>query len=115
MGRALRLRCPSCGARGILDGWFGEARSCPGCGLRGDRGEADYFLGPLLLNLIITETAAAGIAGAAVALTWPAPPWDLLLVAGVTLAILLPAAGIPFSRLLWLAVDLRIRPRGRER
>lgn len=113
-GRALRLRCPECGTRGILRGWFGEPGACPRCGLEADRGEDDYFLGPLLLNLVITETAAAGLVAASVALTWPDTPWDALLAGGVALAVLLPAAGLPFARLLWLAVDLQIRPRGAE-
>lgn len=112
--RALRLRCPECGSRGILGAWFGDPRACPGCGLRGDRGEEYYFLGPLLLNLVLTETAAAGTVAAWVAVTWPAPPWDAVLVGGVALAVALPAAGLPFARLLWLAVDLRIRPYGEE-
>lgn len=105
------MRCPACGARGILGGWFGDPRACPGCGLRADRGEEDYFLGPLALNLLITELAAAGLVAGAVALTWPDPPWDAVLWGGVALAVALPAAGLPFSRLLWLAADLQLRPR----
>lgn len=114
LGHALRLRCPACGTRGIVDGWLGDPRTCPGCGLRGDRGEEDYFLGPLLLNLVITELAAAGLVAVAVVLTWPDPPWDAVLWGGVVLAVILPAAGLPFSRLLWLAADLHLRPWGED-
>jgi hypothetical protein len=70
----------------------------------------DYFLGSPLLNLVLTEAAAAGLVAAWVAVTWPDTPWDAVLAGGVALAVVLPAAGLPFARLLWLALDLRIRP-----
>lgn len=85
-------------------------RVCPGCQLRTDRGEPDYFLGAVMLNFVATELAIAGAVAIAALLTWPEPPWAVLLGAGLILAIVAPVVGYPFSRTLWLAVDLQVRP-----
>ena len=78
--------------------------------LRPDRGEPDYFLGGMLLNLVVAELLVAGLVLAAVLATWPDPPWGLITVGGALAAGALPVAFYPFSKLLWLAVDLQIRP-----
>ena len=59
--RGMRLRCPHCGSRGILDGWFKLKHRCPSCGLVLDRGESDYFLGAYLVNLVAVELILTAI------------------------------------------------------
>ena len=42
--------------------------------------------------------------------TWPSPPWDLLLYGGAVLMVIAPFLFYPFSKTLFLAVDLIVRP-----
>jgi uncharacterized protein (DUF983 family) len=110
LGRAVRLRCPRCGRGRVCDGWFGVRPHCAACRFRFDRGEPGYFIGAMLLNLIAAELVfAAGLVAVLVA-TWPDPPWDAMLYAGVPLMVLVPIAFFPFSRAIWIACDLAIRP-----
>jgi len=108
--RAVRLRCPRCGAKGVLASWFRLASACPACGLETDRGEEDHFLGAVLLNFVAAEVALAAAGTAVIVATAPDVPWTGLTVGGVLLAAAMPAAAYPWSRLLYLAVDLRLRP-----
>ena len=108
--RALVLRCPHCGSRGILQSWFRLKERCPRCHLHLHREETDYFLGAYTIMLIAVEMLF-GIGFLVVLLvTWPNPPWDaiqwggvLVLTAGVLIA-------YPFARTLFLAIDLIFRP-----
>jgi len=105
---ALRRRCPACGAR-VFDGWFRMRPVCPGCGLRTDRGEPDYFLGAVLVNLIAAEVVPVALVLMIIVITWPAPPWPLVFVGGIGLAVVAPIVGYPFSKTLWLFADLQFR------
>lgn len=106
----LLLRCPNCGARGVTRRWLGLKPECPGCGLRLDRGEDDHWLGAYLFNLIwVLLLVGVGLL-AAVALTWPDPPWDAILWVGIPIVALFPIATYPFSKLAWLGFDLVFRP-----
>ena len=110
LGRALRLRCPNCGAPGVFASWGKLRKRCSECGLWFERGESDYYLGAYMIALFAVETFfAAGFVIALVA-TWPNPPWDAIQWVG---AILLTAGVIisyPFSKTTWLAIDLMFRP-----
>lgn len=108
--RAASLRCPGCGGRGMVRRWVGVRAVCPGCGLRTDRGEHDHFLGAMALNLVVAELTLVVVLAGAMMATWPDPPWRLLTWGGAALALVLPAAFYPFTKLSWLALDLRFRP-----
>jgi hypothetical protein len=43
-------------------------------------------------------------------LTWPDPPWDLLLYGGMVLMVVAPFLFFAFSKTLFLAFDLTLRP-----
>jgi hypothetical protein len=43
-------------------------------------------------------------------ITWPDPPWDLLLYGGMILMVAVPFLFFPFSKTLFLAFDLTFRP-----
>jgi uncharacterized protein (DUF983 family) len=109
-GRALLLRCPRCGRAPVLDGWFGVRPRCHACGLRFDRGEPGYFVGAGCLNLIVAELVFAVGLLAVLVLTWPNPPWNGMLYAGIALMVLMPIVFFPFSRTIWIAFDLTFRP-----
>lgn len=110
-GRALLLRCPRCGGRGILRGWFSLRHSCPTCGLALERGESeDYWIGGYTVNLVAAELLGIGAIIAFIMATWPDVPWTLVEFGGVAVMIAIPIAFFPFSRTLWLAWDLLFRP-----
>lgn len=110
IGRALRLRCPACGARGILAGWLRLADHCPRCQLRPNRGEPDHFLGGYVFNLGIAEALAAILWVVLLTVTWPDPSWALMQWAAAVLVVVMPLALYPFTRLVFLAVDLSAQP-----
>lgn len=111
VSRALLLRCPNCGGRKVLQNWFKLQRRCAKCGIRFDRGEAsDYFLGGMFFNIVLAELLFALVLLVAVIAMWPKVPWTAV---EYTLAVTMIAAPVvlyPVSRLMWLALDLLLRP-----
>ena len=108
--RALTLRCPHCGAHGVLATWFRLKQRCPRCKLDLHREETDYFLGAYMIMLIAMEMLFAFGFLVVLLVTWPNPPWaaiqwigGVVLFAGVLVA-------YPFAKTLWLAIDLIFRP-----
>ncbi|MGK2935126.1 MAG: DUF983 domain-containing protein [Gemmatimonadaceae bacterium] len=108
--RALTLRCPNCGGGRVLRHWLKLHVRCPTCGLRIERGEHDYFVGSMLFNFIIAGALFIGILLAVLVATWPSVPWDALQLGAPVLIIVFPFFLFPFSKLLWLAFDLMLRP-----
>ena len=108
--RALALRCPNCGGRGIFDGYTSLRERCPSCGLRLHRGENDYFIGAYLLNLVAVELLFAIALGVIIIATYPNTPWTLMQWGGLVLMVTGAVVCYPFSHSLWLAADLIFRP-----
>jgi uncharacterized protein (DUF983 family) len=93
--------------------WFTVNERCSACGLRFERGrdeEHDYWLGAYTLNFIVTEVVFGIGLLVVLLLTWPDPPWRLLLWGGGVLMIVTPIVFYPVSKALWLAIDLVARP-----
>jgi uncharacterized protein (DUF983 family) len=109
-GRALSLRCPSCGEGSIRESWFKLRRNCPTCGIRTERGEEDFFLGAMMFNLVLSEGLLVAAMIAVGVLTWPAVPWNLLWFGGIALMVVAPILFYPASHSIWLASDILIRP-----
>jgi uncharacterized protein (DUF983 family) len=116
--RALLLRCPRCGGRGVWRSWFKMNERCPSCGLVFERGESsDFWIGAYLINLVVAELSAVVL----VAIMWLVlghrASFNALWAASMALAIIMPLLFYPFSRELWLAFDLHFRPseRGDDR
>ena len=110
LARALLRRCPNCGSKGVFRNWFEQVESCPGCGIRLDRGEKDFFIGAYTLNLIVAELIVFFGGIAALVLTWPDVPWTALTWGLVLLMVVGPIILYPWSRQFWLALDLIFRP-----
>ncbi|HEY2895680.1 MAG TPA: DUF983 domain-containing protein [Gemmatimonadaceae bacterium] len=110
LGRALALRCPNCGSRGLLATWFRMHERCPACGLRVEREGSDYMAGSLLFNIVLAEMIFAAIFVAYLLITWPRPNWDMLEIAAPVGMAVAPFVLFPFSKLVWLAADLALRP-----
>jgi len=109
-GRALRLRCPNCGSGGLFQKWVLMRDTCPRCHLFLDRREPDYFLGGYVVNFVGAEFVIAGGALAAILLTWPEVPWGTIKWGLIGLMIPFPVLTYPWSKTLWLGIDLWLRP-----
>ncbi len=110
-GRALVRRCPRCGAPGIWKSFFTMKHACPTCGQVLERGESsDFWVGAYLINLVIAEMMAVGIAAILWLTMWPRLSFNVLWGASMALAIVMPVVFYPFARDLWLAWDLYFRP-----
>jgi uncharacterized protein (DUF983 family) len=112
LARAITLRCPRCGTRWPFGHWLRPGDKCAGCGQaleRDEEGEGHY-LGSLVINFAVTESLLALLVLVVILVTWPAPPWNLIIYGGVALAVIAPLAFFPIAKLLWLAIDLYIQP-----
>jgi uncharacterized protein (DUF983 family) len=110
IGRALRLRCPHCGQRGIFRRWIHMRVSCPRCLLLFERGEHDYFIGSYTLNFIGAELTIVAAGVLVLFSTWPDVPWVALKWGLLALMIPFPFFTYPFAKTVWLAIDLLFRP-----
>lgn len=113
-GRALRRRCPYCGGGNVFAGWFALKDRCPTCGVSFER-EDGYFLGAYALNLIVAESLGLGLA---LSLIFGTPLSEIDLIwqeaIAVSLAVGLPVLFFPFSRTVWIALDLLVDPPASE-
>jgi uncharacterized protein (DUF983 family) len=106
--RALRLRCPLCGARGIWREFGQLVDRCPGCGYAFER-EEGYWTGGLIVNLAVAMAALVVVLVAGwIRYGATLPVWVTLLAAATMLV--LPIVGYPWSKTLWMVVDLKINP-----
>lgn len=106
-GRALLLRCPRCGARGVLEGWFKLKTYCPACALGLRRApEDDEWFGGYFVNLIASESLMLFVVIGYVLSTWPAVPWQRVEALSVVTVIASPIVTYPFAKMLWIAVEL---------
>ncbi len=110
VGRALLLECPNCGSHGLLKNWFKMNDRCPRCGLRVEREGHDYMAGSVMFNLVLAELVFAFTLVAWLLITWPNVNWDLLEIAAPLGMAVAPFVLFPFSKLVWLAADLALRP-----
>jgi len=110
--RAVRRRCPHCGGRPVFHHWLRMLPHCPTCGLRFDRGEPGYYLGAIWINLLLAEGISMAVIFSVIVRSWPTPPWDTLQWTAPLEALISPFVLFPFSKTLFLAFDLGIRPLG---
>src|SRR5881296_1355220 len=102
LGRAIRLRCPRCGATELFRGWFRMAESCALCGLRFERAQG-YFVGAIYVNYAVTAVLALGLFFLLWGLTALSTTVELALV--LPLVIVFPLWFFRYSRSLWLALE----------
>ena len=108
VGRALRRRCPYCGASGIFTSWWSLRERCPNCNVRFER-EDGYFLGAYALNLIVAEFIGLGTALLLIFRTELRDAsllWQELVA--VVCAVVPPLVFFPYSRTLWMTLDLLV-------
>ena len=109
-GRALLLRCPHCGGGPVVASWFRMHSRCGSCGLRTERGEEDFFLGSMMFNIILSEGLFIVFVIGLIWVQWPEVPWDFLQGWAIALMAAAPFLVFPWTKTLWLASDILIRP-----
>lgn len=109
MWRALRLRCTRCGGRGILRDWFHLRERCPTCGWEFER-EEDFFYSAYFLNLclVLSVLFVVCMTFLLVKSAWPSASYIPALLVAVLVAVAVPVAAYPFSKTLWLAIEMAI-------
>jgi uncharacterized protein (DUF983 family) len=89
--------------------WFTIAERCPRCQLKFERIDG-HSSGALGVNTVISLVVIffAGVAG--LVATFPELPLLPLTIMIVTVAVIFPIFFYPFSKTVWTAIDLRMRP-----
>src|SRR5581483_4857228 len=103
--------CPRCGGGHLFDGWFRLKERCPTCGMRFER-EEGFWLGGYVINIAAGEAALlvllailiAQLAGGGSVPVWP------YVIAGAVIAIGGPMVTFPYSRTVWSAIYLVMKP-----
>jgi hypothetical protein len=88
--------------------------NCPVCGLGFERGEQGYWLGAYFFNLMAMETVFTVWVVTFLIWTWPSPPWELFQATTLGLMLVVPIIFFPYSKTLFLAFDLLVRPPSEE-
>ena len=107
--RGLRKRCPVCAGKGIFDGWFKLKDRCPNCGYVFAR-EDGYWVSAIIVNLAVIEGLFLVLFIAVVLATAPEVEWAPLLTVGVVMNVVFPIFFYPYSKTVWMAVDLYFHP-----
>jgi uncharacterized protein (DUF983 family) len=107
--RGMARHCPLCGGGGLFRRWFWIVDRCPRCGFRLERIEG-HWLGALGMNTMVSFTAVLVAVVVAFLLTWPNCSTAAGVVGIVLVAVIVPLAFYPYSKTLWSAIDLAMRP-----
>lgn len=108
--RALGLRCPNCGGRDVFRHWFAMRETCPTCGLSLATGNR---VGAYIFNIGAAEAVMVVVVGTIIVGRWPDPPWTFLEYLAPALMVAVPLVFYPFSKMLFVALDLSAYPGGR--
>jgi uncharacterized protein (DUF983 family) len=103
--RGATKRCARCGGGKLFRRWFTMAPDCPRCGLHFER-EQGYFTGAIAVNTIVIGGLFAVILVGTLIATAPDIPVVPLLAVVVPLMAIGPLAFYPFSKTIWVAVDM---------
>ena len=101
LARGALLRCPACGREPVFQSPFRVRRACVACGAVFQR-EEGFFVGAIMLNVVVTEAAVMASAGLCLLLLGDGAPLFWLLLA---VALLFPVAFYHHAWSLWLAGD----------
>jgi uncharacterized protein (DUF983 family) len=107
--RGLVKHCPVCGQGHLFEGWFRMKERCPRCNLKFDRIEGQWS-GDIGVNTIVSFGVLLVVLLGGVLLTWPDPPMVAIGIAALAVAAIMPIFFLPFSKTVWLAADLLMRP-----
>jgi hypothetical protein len=112
LGRGLVKRCPFCGSGGLFQGWFNMRERCPSCHHHFSQ-EEGFFIGSYALNFAITEGLVLACIVPYIVISGMHPEIDRpvlpFVIAAMAAAVVGPIVFYPFSRTLWVAIDLIVR------
>lgn len=83
--------------------------TCPTCGLRFNR-LPGHWLGSWFLNILVVQVVVVVVLIVGLASTYPTTPMGTIGLIEAAVAIAVPFVFFPFSRTIWLAIDLAMRP-----
>ena len=113
IARGVRKRCPNCGGSDLFTRWWTMRRNCPTCGMKFER-DAGYGTGAMIVNTAATiGTFLVVFVGIMVA-TWPDVPWTAALVITIIVNTFVPIVFYPWSKTIFLGLDLAVRPLSTE-
>lgn len=107
--RGLARRCPRCGERDVWASYYELRERCPGCGYLFVR-EEGYWVGAMTVLIVLTEVVFGLVFVAGLLLTWPDVPWTAFLIAGLVLNAVVPVVFYPWSKTVWIGLDLFFTP-----
>ena len=107
--RGALKRCAVCGQGRLFRRWFTMLDTCPRCGLKFERIDG-HWVGSLGINTIVTFGSLLLVVAALLITQYP--DYDVLPLTLLSMAttIVVPIFYFPFSRTLWTAIDLVMRP-----
>ena len=109
MNRGFRKRCPRCGKGRAFESYFTMARACSACAYPFER-ESGYWTGAMIVNIATCEAWFLLLFLAVVFTTMPGVAWQPLLAVALVTNGLLPILFYPFSKTIWMALDLYFHP-----
>lgn len=107
--RGILRQCAVCGQGHLFRHWVRMVPCCPRCGLRFAR-LPGHWLGSWFLNICLAQVVVVAILIIGVATTFPDVPMGIIGTIDGVAAVLVPIAFFPFSRTIWTAIDLVMRP-----
>ncbi len=112
LGRGLLKRCPICGTGNLFNRWFRMKERCPGCQYLFER-EEGFFLGAYVINLAIAQGMVILLAIVPLIIRLASDPDASIMpfvVGGLIGAVVAPMIFYPWSKTIWTAFDLMLRP-----
>jgi uncharacterized protein (DUF983 family) len=107
--RGLRRRCAVCGDKKLFKRWVIMVDRCPRCGFKFERAPGQW-LGSWFLNICLAQMLVILIVIAGVLISYPHPPTLTLIIVGGLTTVLFPIWFFPYSRTIWVAIDLAMTP-----
>jgi uncharacterized protein (DUF983 family) len=93
-----------------MKGLFSVHERCAVCGLAFNRGNPAYFSGAVFINYLLGAGTTILLFLLVLVATWPNVPWNALTYAGPVGAIVVILLLHPLSKMILLAIDVRMRP-----
>ena len=110
LARGLTRRCPLCGMSGLFRRWFTIIERCPRCDFPLEQRIEGHWLGALGMNTIVSIGALFVTMVVGLVATYPDIATGPLIAITVAVAVVVPLVFYPFSKTLWSAIDLAMRP-----
>jgi hypothetical protein len=98
-----------CAQRKLFRRWILMAERCPRCGLTFQRVPGQW-LGSWFLNICLAQILVIAIVAGGAVVAYPNPPLLVLGLVAAAVTVVFPVWFFPYSRTIWVAIDLAMRP-----